>query len=180
MAKGNNAKKKKRNKNLVKEHNKVEQQFADDTSLADGVKVIIIVLVVLALFYLLTVVLINRKTFYVPNGANIQYTKILAGESFKQSEDDYLVFFYDSSASDASSYSDLVSNYREKEKHLPIYTVDLHEGMNKRYIADLENLEAANIYELKVKGATIIRFKEHVIHTSTTTSFEEFLNNNVE
>lgn len=141
---------------------------------------VIVILVILVVFYFLTVVILNKKSNSITSNASIQYTKILAGESFHQKEDCYLVFFYDMSSSDASNYASLVSSYREKEKHLTVYTVDLHEGLNKKYLSDSENRSATKESELKINGPTIIRFENGQIQDYVTSSFEDYLENHVE
>ena len=60
-------------------------------------------------------VILSKKTSTVVNNASIQYTKILAGESFNQKEDDYLVFYYSMKDDDSMKYADFISKYREKE-----------------------------------------------------------------
>lgn len=169
------------NKNdIKKEHNKIERNIEEKSSIKDTVKLVVVILVILLVFYLLTVFILNKKTFVVNENVNIEYTKILAGVSFKQKEKDYLVFYYNSTDSEASNYADLVSSYREKDKHLTIYTVDLNEGMNKKYVSDEEKLDTDSVKDLRVSKATIIRFKDNKISDYTTSSFSEYLDNNVE
>ena len=168
------------NKKFNNQHKKIDRQFSGDNSLNSGIKTVIVVVVIFIVFYLLTVFILNKKSSsIVTNDASIQYTKILAGESFNQNASKYLVFFYDSSSSDASNYIDLVSKYREKDKHLDIYTVDLHEGMNKKYVSTDENLDVDKVSDLRVKGPTIIYLKDKEIIDYTTSSFSDFLDNNV-
>lgn len=180
------AKNKKTKNNVSKadfksDRSKIDKQVVEDNNIKDAVKLIVIILVILLVFYLLTVYILNRKTTKVVNNASIQYTKILAGESFTQKEDEYLVFFYNMKDSKSTEYADLVSKYREKDKHLTIYTVDLNEGLNKKYLSDNdENSSAKNASELKIKGATIIHFKDNKIDEYITSSFDNYLGVSVE
>ncbi len=179
--------KRKKTKNSVSkvekhtERSKIDKQVSEEDNIKNVVKLIIVILVILLVFYLLTLLILNRKTTKVVNNASIQYTKILAGESFTQKEDEYLVFFYDMKDSKSTEYADLVSKYRDKDKHLTIYTVDLGEGLNKRYITeDDENSSALKASELRIKGATLIHFKEKKIDEYITSSFGDYLDVNIE
>ncbi len=180
------AKKKKTKNNVSRvnsksESKKIEKQFSEDVSFGSAIQLIIVVFVILLVFYLLTVVILSKKdSSIVSNHASIQYTKILAGESFNQKEKDYYVFYYSMNDDSATNYADLISNYRDKEDHLPIYTVDLNEGLNKRYLSDTENKVAEKASQLKLKGTTLIHFKDHKINEYITSSFENYLDIDVE
>ncbi len=174
MSKQKKGKKKKVNNN----RNKKIEKTSLDTNYKSSIIVIVVILAVLALFYLLTIVILNKKEFIVNNNASIQYSKILAGESFSQEDRDYLVFYFDMSKN--PEYADLVSKYREKEKKLPIYTVNLAEGLNKSFVSDSDNILVTKPENLRIKDSLIIRFKDNEVSDYTTSSFEEFLNNNVE
>ena len=165
---------------LKSERNKIDKQVSENSSISDAIKLIIVILVILLVFYLLTMVILSKKTSTVVNNASIQYTKILAGESFNQKEDDYLVFYYSMKDDDSMKYADFISKYREKEEHLPIYTVDLSEGFNKKYLSDLENRLASSASELKLNGTTLIHFKENKIDEYITSSFDDYLGVHVE
>lgn len=168
-------KKKKSNESKV-----IDRQFSENYNVKSILCIIAVILVILLLFYFLTVVLLNKGSNSITSNASIQYTKILAGESFHQKEDHYLVFFYDMSSSDASDYAGFIRTYRDKEKHLPIYTVDLHEGMNQKYLSEDDNRKATKESELKLSGPTIIEFQEGQIQDYITSSFEDYLENHVE
>lgn len=147
-----------------------------ETSVSGGVKLVIVIIVIFAAFYLLTVLILNKKSTKIETNSSIQYTKILAGTTFNQKDSDYLVFFYDyDNDENASDYADLASKYRSKKKSLPLYTVDLSEGLNKKYISNDENKDVLSIKDLKVKGATIIRIKDHKNVSYVTEGFSDYL-----
>lgn len=149
-----------------------------DNGFKGPIFVIVIVCFILALFYLLTVVILNKKDFVVNENVSIQYSKIIAGESFDKKDKDYFVFYYP--LSEHSDYTDIVSHYREKENSIPLYVVDLSEGINKSVISDEENISVDHINDLKIKDSAIIRFKDGKVSDYTTSSFEEFLDSSVE
>ncbi len=160
--------------------NKIDKKISNysDNNIKGSIILVVVIIIILILFYLLTVFILNKKEFVVNENVDIQYSKIIAGESFDLKDEDYLVFFYDISAN--SSYTDLVSTYRDKDKHLPIYTVDLGEGINNSVISDTNSLDVSNIIDLKVKDSAIIRIKNGKVSNYATSSFEEFLDNNIE
>lgn len=101
--------------------------------------------------------------------AVIQYDKILAGESFNQKEDEYLVVYYDSSDK-YSTLSSIVSSYQSQSDVTRLYSVDLNDGMNKKYISD--SVVTDSISDLKVVYPTLLRFKNHKVVEVITSSSE--------
>lgn len=131
----------------------------------NAIKTLIAIVVVFGIFYLVTVLVTsNLKSSYSNNDddnvvTEIQYEKILAGETFSMPDTEYLVFFYDSKADEASLYSAIVSSYKEKDTALPIYIVDLSNGFNTSVINSASNHKAKSSSELKIKGPTLIKIK---------------------
>ena len=147
---------------------KVEEKVLEATSSSTLNKVIIALLVicVLGLFYLLTVYITNKHSDKDTSTeetesteATISYDKILIGKAFSMSDTDYLVLFYDTSNNDISStYSDLMSKYKEKEDHLPIYYADMNNSFNKKYSTTEESNKApTKAEELAINGPTLIK-----------------------
>lgn len=141
--------------------------------------VVAVVVGVVLVFYLFT----GLKTgdIKLPEGnktteTTIQYSKILAGETFNQVPNDYLVVFYDSSSTDASTISSAVDAYKDKNKYA-IYTVDLNDGFNKSIVSDTNNEEAQSAEDLKVTSTTLIKIHDgkNVDFISGTTNVEEYL-----
>ena len=63
-----------------------------------------------------------------------------------------------------NTYADLISNYEAKDEHLSIYYVDLSNALNKSVISEEEsNKEAKSVEELKINGATLIKFTNNSI-----------------
>ena len=55
--------------------------------------------------------------------------------------------------------STLVDIYKNKEESIPLYIVDLSEGLNKFIISEENNYNANNASELKVKDNTLIKIQ---------------------
>lgn len=157
------AKRTRQNRN--KEYNYGNNKF--DLEAKKIIIVAIIVLVVLGLFYLLTLALVNKKPTINTKGSDdttIQYTEILAGNSFSQKNDSYLVIFYDSSSED-NDINSVISSYNGE---LPLYKVDLADSLNKSVYSENEsNPNATQASELKVTNPTLIKI--------TNSSIEEYI-----
>lgn len=159
-----NTNKSKKNTQNSKE---VLKNFDNDNDAKKVIKCVVIVLAVFAVMYLLTVLILKKSsTDYITNeeeSTTIQYSEILAGTSFSKKDNEYLVLFYDMNDDTNNKYSNLVSDYEAKEEHLPIYYVDLSSALNKSIIADESNKDATSAEELKINGATLIKFTSNSI-----------------
>ena len=142
-------------------------------------KIIIIIVVAVVLLvgmYFLTTVILNKDSddnSKITENA-IQYDEILAGESFNQSEDEYYVIYYDSS-NEYSVISSLISSYQLNNSDTKLYSVDLADGMNKKYVTD-GNIVTDNASSLRVKDTTLLKFNngevsEVITDTNEITSF---------
>ena len=137
-----------------------------------GKRVIIILICVVLLFglmYFLTTRILSkevtkkRKQSEVTE-STIQYEKILAGESFTMEQEEYYVVYYDSTDTNLSS---TIATYQADKKDINLYSVDLNDGMNKKYITD-SDINTSSIENLKVKNPTLIHFKnKEVVDTIT-------------
>lgn len=155
----------------------IEEQEISKTSVKGTIKLIIGIAIVLLVFYLLTILILNKKTYNVTSNSSIQYSKILAGETFSMNDDEYLVFFYDTTSDNSSEYAELISNYREKDNHLTIYVVDMNEGLNKKYKSEDENVNATKASELRINNTTLLHISNGKIADYITSSFDEYLEN---
>ena len=138
--------------------------------------IIVVAVVLLVGMYFLTTVILNKDSddnSKITENA-IQYDEILAGESFNQSEDEYYVIYYDSS-NEYSVISSLISSYQLNSSDTKLYSVDLANGMNKKYVTD-GNIVTDNASSLRVKDTTLLKFNngevsEVITDTNEITSF---------
>lgn len=138
--------------------------------------IIVVAVVLLVGMYFLTTVILNKDSddnSKITEDA-IQYDEILAGESFNQSEDEYYVIYYDSS-NEYSVISSLISSYQLNNSDTKLYSVDLADGMNKKYVTD-GNIVTDNASSLRVKDTTLLKFNngevsEVITDTNEITSF---------
>ena len=128
------------------------------------IKISIGVVIALILVYLATAIASGeiklgnkKKTATTPEETKIQYTEILAGETFNRNKEEYYVLFYNYSDNYASYYSSLVSSYTKDT----IYIVDLDNSLNSKFALkdDEEETKITDINSLKVKNPTLLKIK---------------------
>ena len=149
--------------------------------LPSEVKKNIIIIVVAALLlvgmYFLTTLILSKDTEEEKVTENaIQYDEILAGESFNQGDGEYYVIYYDSS-DQYSTISSLISSYQLNNSDTKLYSVDLSNGMNKKYVTD-GDIVTDDASSLRVKANTLLKFEDgEVTETITDTNkITSFLN----
>ena len=139
-------------------------------------KTIIIILVAVILLvgmYFLTTLILSRDVEEEKITENtIQYDEILAGSSFGQSEDEYYVIYYDST-NEYSTVSSLVSSYQLNGGDIKLYSVDLSNGMNKKYITD-GDIVTSDASSLRVKENTLLKFEDGEV-SETITDLSEIM-----
>lgn len=145
-------------KNIDKKIGSIDSSMKND--LLKTLRIIFIVLVFLAAFYLLTVMIIGQDEDESSEETTIQYEEILAGSSFSMNDKEYLVLYYDKT--DTEIYSDIytsVTTYQNKDDAVRIYTVDMNNGFNKKYVSDGEgNSNPEEVLDLSINGPTLIKF----------------------
>lgn len=101
----------------------------------------------------------NSGNANVNEGANIE-NKILAVDSLRQMEEEYYVYFYDTSKEEDSEVSNLISS-----SSLKVYRVDLNDAFNSNFVGEpsgivssIENLKVSNPTVIKVSSEKIVAF----------------------
>ena len=93
----------------------------------------------------------------------------IVGTMLNKKENEYYVIIYDKKSSDAYTYSSLVTSYSSKPEHLPVYTVDLSNGLNSKYYSKEEtNPKDENLNDLRFGDITLIK----VTNKSITNAYE--------
>lgn len=127
----------------------------DGNSYKNIIVTVIVVLVIAVLFYLLTVYITNKPDKVRIAEGSISYEQISAGSTFNMSDKKYLVIFYN--RDNSGDITTAVSNYKSKDKALPIYYVDYNDAINASVTSkDSSNPNATKASELKVKNPTLI------------------------
>lgn len=89
--------------------------------------------------------------------AVISYEKINAGTILNRSDSEYYVVIADFSDNKNVYIESLISSYKQKETKLPIYIVDLSDGLNKSIVGENDNIGASTVSEMSVKSETLLK-----------------------
>lgn len=141
--------------------------------------IVVVAVVLLVGMYFLTTAILSKDTPEEKITENaIQYDEILAGESFNQGDGEYYVIYYDSS-NEYSTISSLISSYQLNNSDVKLYSVDISNGMNKKYVTD-GDIVTSDASSLRVKNNTLLKFSDGKV-SKTITDINEitnFLNSN--
>ena len=159
MAKGKNNTRKQNEK-------KIESVGGFDGDIKGKIIAVICILCFFGAFYLLTLYITSKNTEKTDDDTKeevtISYDNILLGRSLSMADGEYLVICYDKSNEDINSkYSQLVSNYKYKEEHLNIYTVDMSVSFNKKFATDGESNKTPSVDSFAINGPTLIKVSDH-------------------
>lgn len=178
--------KKELEKALKNERKKIDSIGIVDSDIFGKIIMVCIVICVFCAFYFLTVFISKDNSNSSSNSnnsssnssnssstssssnsssnASISYDNIIIGRSFSMDEAAYLVLYYDGSNSDLSStVGTLVSTYKNKDSHLPIYKVDMSDGLNKDYTSEESNTNPSSVEDLHINGITLIKFVDNKV-----------------
>ena len=139
-----------------------------DYDLRNKIIVVAVVIIFFTGFYFLAYYITNKNNPDKNNKDEVtdtfKYDNIVFGRSFDMKDEDYIVLYYDGNDEDVSStYSSLMSTYKGKESHYPIYYVNMGDGINKSRLSEVGNASATNIDELTIAGPTLIHFSNGAI-----------------
>lgn len=151
--------KKKSKKSEVINRNKA--QYSD--SLTKTIKILCILVIMFVIIYIGTAFVrgeLKAKDSSKNNDVTIQYDEILAGSTFKMSDSEYMVLYYDYEAKDAGLYGILYDSYSQKGSAVKMYKVNLASGFNKSYVTEGKvKTNPTSSDDLKLKSPTLIRIK---------------------
>jgi len=143
--------------------NKKTNKNVDEVDIKGFIIIVIAILIVTVLAYGLTLLAKNIGLFnerYIKpevSNATISYENILSGTVFGKQESEYYVLLADLEDNESVYLSSLELLYSEKSDKLPLYLVNLNEGLNKSIISETSNPSAQSAADLKVNGHTLIK-----------------------
>ena len=129
------------------------------------ITIIITLIVFFIILYILTGIFITRdikwfeKKDTTDTTENTISNKILGVDSLRQAEEEYYVYYYDTT-NENSDINSIVNSLSEK-----VYRVDLHDDFNSNLIGEPSGV-VSDISQLKVSDPTIIK-----VVSSTITEF---------
>ena len=132
---------------------------------------LIIVIVGVVGIYLLTKYVVKKDSSTTDNSTTteeksyIDPNTAIVGTMLNKSSDEYYVIIYDKTGDNATTYYSIVSTYKAKDTALKVYTVDLSNSLNKKYIAtdNKTNPKATNLEDLKFGEVTLLKVKNNKI-----------------
>ena len=140
----------------------------EEYNLTNLIKMIIIIILIMVVFYGLTI-LITKKTNSntddnkTTTNTKIQYNEILIGNIYDQKEEEYYVLA--ELSSDYLTLNSIITTYNEKTDKIKLYTADLNNSFNKKYIGEQSKFEDKYpIFNkstlLKIKNKQIVEYSE--------------------
>lgn len=170
-------------KALKNERKKIDSVGMFDSDISGKIIMVCVIICVFCAFYFLTVFISKDNSSSSTNSSNntstsssnnsssssssstsISYDNIVIGRSFSMDDSTYLVIYYDSSDTELSStMSSLISSYKSKDSHLPIYRVDMSDGLNKNYVSDDANTNPSSVDDMRINGPTLIKFVDNSV-----------------
>lgn len=160
---------------------KVDYRSEEQNEVLKFVKILGVLIILVLVVYFFTRVfvskdLFNKKEEDAPIAGEVNYSLVpLIGNMLNKSDEEYYVFIYSSEDLIASYYRSIANLYSRNEKPLPIYTADLENELNKKYIAeDKSNLNVTKetINNFRVKDVALLKIKNGRI-TKTLEKEEE-------
>lgn len=137
----------------------------EQKEIAKFVKILLGLVVIIGALYLFTVFVVNKEDSYKRTNTDgeIKYDNIVLGTLLNRADDEYYVLVLDTMQMSNDVYLNLSNQYKSGVKHLPIYIADLSNELNKSFIGDVSNYSTDSIDNLKIKGTTLIKVKNHKI-----------------
>lgn len=160
-----------KNNNSNKKNNNINKGVIVDNidyDLRNKIIVVAVVVIFFAAFYFLAFYITNKnnpnKNKEEETADTFNYDSIVIGRSFDMKDEDYVVLYYDGNDEETSStYSNLMSGYKNKDGHYAIYYVNMGNAINKSKSGEAGNASATNIDELTIAGPTLIHFSNGAI-----------------
>ena len=109
----------------------------------------IIIAILLTVLVVCFIAKLANGDFKKDEEESVDYTNIVAGQTFTRSEDEYYVLFYDDEA-----ILDKIGSVTDA-----IYKVDLNSSLNKNIVSEEGNPKAEDAESLKINGTTIIKIE---------------------
>lgn len=160
---------------MAKNKIKQEKYYSDEQmEIRKFIQILIIIVVLILGVYFFTRIFVSKDLFNKdeevtkPVAGSIDYNTTIIGSIFNKPEEEYYVLMYDIKNPQAVYYSGLITSYKRNEKSLKVYTVDLNNELNKKYIKDEENLNTKDLNKFAVKNIALLKIsKGNIIEASS-------------
>lgn len=157
-----------RRKQAKKDGKSLEREEIVETNQIKKLFINVFVIVgIFAIIYLISALFITKELDWFGKNDNKQEEStntnnaILASAIFKQSEEEYYVYFYDfDEKQEESTITSLVESKLSESK---VYKVNTKSAMNANYVSDVGNKNAKTLNDLKVVTPTLIKISGDAI-----------------
>lgn len=148
------------------------------------IKLLVIIILIVLAVYLLTRIFItkdllnNDKEEEKVTEGNINYNTTMIGAMFTRPEQEYYVIMYDSEDLNSVYYNELASAYSRNKDAIKVYTIDLGNELNRKYVTENTaevNTHTNDLEAFKVKNLALLKISNKKIVESFT-SEEEIAN----
>ena len=175
-------KKTNKTKRKVEEKNKIENVGSFDADIFKVIYIVLGVICIFCIFYLITIFVLNKdeNTTKTDEEVEISLDTTIVGRSFSMPEDKYYVLYYDAKDEAVSEeYSSTITNYiySTSEDHVKLYTVDMSDALNKKYVSEESKSMPEKVSDIAIKGTTLMVIEKGKVveYTEDKTRIEELL-----
>ncbi len=145
---------------------------APSVEATSSVRVLVVFAILLLVVIFITAIITGKIQLGSGGKANThevsyQTTEILAGQTFDQKEDHYLVLFYNvNDDKESSMYQTLLSRYQNVDNALPYYLVNMGSEFNHIYRSKENKLDTNDPSELRIASSALVEIHNKEIVTT--------------
>lgn len=162
---------------MTKNKIKQEKYYSDEQmEIRKFIKILIIIVILILGIYFFSRIFISKDLFNKESdtpkiiSGSINYDTTIIGAMLNKPETEYYVMLFDTKDPEAIYYSGLISSYRRNETALRVYTVDLSNELNKKYIKEENNLTPNDLDKFSVKDVALLKISKGKIIKSLSES----------
>lgn len=137
----------------------------NDNEMLKLIKLVVIVSLIVCVFYVITL-FVNKKEEEkeeTKTPAVIQYDYILVGNILAQPNEDYYVLAKTSEDVNTKVYEAYLSNYKNTNKALRTYYIDLDNPLNSKFLNEESNFKIKDINEISFNQTTLLLIEDNKI-----------------
>jgi len=114
------------------------------------------IIAIFVLFMLITTYVVNKQTDTPIAATDIQFDNIIVGTILTRAEAKYYVLAVYDEDSDVGLYDTYHQIYKAKTGSLRMYTLDLGDTFNKKFVGATSNLKVTDISKIMFKQTTLL------------------------
>ena len=134
---------------------------------------LVVILIAIGIYFITTKFVNTSDSNNTDTEENLEYidpTVAIVGTMLKKLETDYYVMLFDTKDIDVATYYNLLDKYESKEDSIRVYTVDLSNPLNSKYMdRENPNLNTTNIEEMRFGAITVLKVVNNQVEKSYST-----------